>query len=86
MRRAEEEYYATIWAIDRLKEYGLPLKKQEIYSYQRYILLEMKRGERRGGNQYGDLNLYKYIGMDVSLEDFYNSLSVDWKLYIDGLI
>lgn len=84
MRRAESEYYATIWAIDRLQEYGLPIKLQQIFIYQRYILLEIRRGERRGGKNYGDLNLYHYIGKDVSLEDVYNQCDVKWQRFIDG--
>ena len=54
MRRCEEEYYATVWAIDRLKEYGildkLPAKQKELY--QDYIHRELDRGIRRGGKGY----------------------------------
>lgn len=84
MRRAESEYYATVWAIDRLNEYGLPIKLQQIFIYQRYILLEIRRGERRGGADYGDLNLYKYIGKDVTLDDVYNTCNRKWQRFIDG--
>ena len=84
MRRAEEEYYATTWAIDRCKEYGIEVKESSIFDYQRYILMEIYRGMRRGGKKYGDLNLFRYIGKDVSLEDVYNQCSIDWQLYMDG--
>lgn len=54
MRRCEEEYHATVWAIEKLKEYMLlnkvPDKQKELY--QKYIYIELKRGIRRGGNNY----------------------------------
>ena len=54
MRRCEEEYYATVWAIDRLREYGIldkvSIKQKELY--QDYIYDELDRGVRRGGNGY----------------------------------
>lgn len=84
MRRAESEYYATTWAIDRLNEYGQPIKLSTIFKYQRYILLEIRRGERRGGTNYGDLNLYHYIGKDISLDDVYNTCDRKWQRFIDG--
>lgn len=54
MRRCEEEYYATVWAIERMREYGLidrvsKLTKDE---YQEYIFDELDRGLRRGGSNY----------------------------------
>lgn len=57
MRRAEEEYYATEWAIARCKEYGLQIPETVIERYQRYINLEVERGKRRGGTGYGMLIL-----------------------------
>lgn len=57
MRRAEEEYYATVWAIDKAKEYGLEIPKKIIMEYQDYIDDEIDRGIRRGGTGYGDLTL-----------------------------
>lgn len=57
MRRAEREYHATAWAIDRCKEYGLEIPAKIIEEYQRYIDMEIARGERRGGTGYGDLRL-----------------------------
>ena len=54
MRRCEEEYHATVWAIEKLKEYMLlnkvPDKQKELY--QKYIYIELERGIRRGGNNY----------------------------------
>ncbi len=57
MRRAEAEYYATVWAIDKAKEYGLEIPKKIIEEYQDYIDMEIDRGIRRGGVGYGDLTL-----------------------------
>ena len=57
MRRAEEEYYATVWAIDKAKEYGLEIPQKIIMEYQDYIDDEIDRGIRRGGTGYGDLTL-----------------------------
>ena len=54
MRRCESEYHATVWAIDKLREYGIldkvPANRKE--AYQRYIFMELDRGVRRGGNGY----------------------------------
>lgn len=62
MRRCEEEYYATVWAIDELKKYGIQVPANNIYKYQRYIDRELDRGIRRGGFGYDEekLNLIKY--------------------------
>ena len=62
MRRCEEEYYATVWAIDELKKYGIKVPVKLIDRYQRYISLEMDRGIRRNGFGYDEdkLNLVKY--------------------------
>lgn len=85
MRRAEQEYYATVWAIDRLKDYGIDVQEKSLFSFQRYILTEIKRGERRGGKAYGELSLYKYVGMNVTNEDVYNRCDQKWKDFIDGI-
>ncbi len=63
MRRCEEEYYATVWAIDELKKYGIKVPVKLIDRYQRYISLEMDRGIRRNGLGYdeNELNLVKYL-------------------------
>lgn len=60
MRRAESEYYATTWAIDKCNEYRLKIPKKIIADFQWYIEDERERGERRGGKGYGELDLYKY--------------------------
>ena len=54
MRRCEEEYYATVWAIQKLKEYGLlnKISDKQKNLYQRYIYTELDRGIRRGGRNY----------------------------------
>ncbi len=57
MRRAESEYCATMWAIDKFNEYGLKVPDKILNSYQKYINREIARGERRGGSGYGDLRL-----------------------------
>lgn len=50
MRRCEEEYYATVWALEKCNEYGLIIPDAEIERYQKYINMEHDRGIRRGGN------------------------------------
>lgn len=58
MRRCEEEYSATQWAIDSLKSYGVTIPKRTIDAYQDYINDELNRGKRRGGSNYpASLNL-----------------------------
>lgn len=57
MRRAEEEYHATIWAINECKKYGVEIPAKIIKEYQDYIDMEKDRGLRRGGAIYGDLRL-----------------------------
>lgn len=62
MRRAESEYYATVWAIDLCNQYGIEIPDKIIERYQKYIDMEIDRGQRRGGTGYGSLNLWDYIG------------------------
>lgn len=50
MRRCEQEYYATAWALEKCKEYGISVPEKVIKQYQRYINTEHDRGVRRGGN------------------------------------
>lgn len=52
MRRCEAEYYATQWAIDKCKEYGLTVPDNIIKLYQDYIDRELARGQRRHGSGY----------------------------------
>ena len=62
MRRCEEEYYATVWAIERCREYGIEIPMKTIKDYQEYIDEELARGQRRNGSNYStDLDLYKYF-------------------------
>lgn len=91
MKRCEEEYYATCWAIDRCKEYGLYVPEDELYVYQRYIYQEIAAGKRRGGKNYDAeaLNLYTYIGRNVTVEEFKEMLLNDkpgWAEYINPYI
>lgn len=57
MRRAESEYFATIWAIEKCKEYGLTVPGKTLQAYQDYIDRTVQRGKRRGGQHYADLLL-----------------------------
>lgn len=58
MRRCESEYHATVWAIERCREYGLDIPERIIKTYQDYIDMELDRGMRRGGRMYpNDLKL-----------------------------
>ncbi len=57
MRRAESEYYATKWALDRCEEYGVEVPGKVVDAYQNYIDAEVERGKRRGGQGYGNLEL-----------------------------
>ena len=68
LRRAEEEYRATCWAIDRFKEYSIAIPTNVLFRYQRYILLEVSRGLRRHGSGYPRMNLYSYAGLVTPAE------------------
>lgn len=57
MRRAEEEYSATMWAIERCREYGIKIPRKLYNEYQEYIDWTRERGERRGGKAYGEMTL-----------------------------
>lgn len=59
MRRAESEYYATVWALEEAKKYDIEIPQKTIEAYQEYIDMEKDRGLRRGGWGYGDLRLIK---------------------------
>ena len=54
MRRCESEYVATVWAINKMKEYGLldKISDKTKNLYQKYIYRELDRGVRRGGKNY----------------------------------
>ena len=49
MRRCEQEYHATQWALDRCKEYGIDVPQDIVDRYQRYIDMELARGIRKHG-------------------------------------
>ena len=57
MRRADSEYHATVWALERCKEYGIEVPAKTIREYQDYIDREKARGLRRGGTGYAILQL-----------------------------
>lgn len=86
MKRAEEEYYATIWAIDRFKEYGIEIPEHVLHVYQRYILQTIARGKRRGGKTYFEMNIYKYAGIDKSIEEFKKELDPRWARVINDWV
>lgn len=86
MRRAEEEFHATCWAIDRFKEYGMTVPDHVLHVYQRYVLLEVARGKRRGGSDYGEMNLYKHAGIGKSIEQFKTELDRRWAVLINAWV
>lgn len=49
MRRCEDEFAATQWAIVLCAVYGLEIPEKTINDYQDYIFREWDRGVRRGG-------------------------------------
>lgn len=51
MRRCESEYHATVWAVEKMREYGIAEKISGVTKadYQYYIWDERDRGARRGG-------------------------------------
>ena len=59
MRRAESEYYATVWAMKECEKYGIKVPQKTVKEYQEYIDDEIDRGKRRGGEGYGNLKLVK---------------------------
>jgi len=65
MRRAEEEWAATVWAIDRFRELGMTVPPRTMLEYQRYILLEVSRGLRRRASGYPRMNLYAHAGLET---------------------
>jgi hypothetical protein len=57
MKRAEGEFYATQWALERAAELKLEIPDKLITVYQDYIDYTKDRGVRRGGSGYGKLIL-----------------------------
>ena len=68
MRRAESEFYATIWAIQMFREYGLTVPDKILEAYQDYIDREVSRGKRRGGKDYPIMDIWDF--------EMYGSMSV----------
>lgn len=52
MRRCEQEFYATQWALDICREYDIDVPNEVIKKYQDYVYRELERGLRRGGKYY----------------------------------
>ena len=52
MRRCEEEFYATQWALDKCRELGIDVPQNIIDRYQKYVYNELERGLRRNGSNY----------------------------------
>ena len=52
MRRCEEEFYATQWALDKCRELGIDVPNKIIEKYQSYIYRGLDRGIARGGFGY----------------------------------
>ena len=52
MRRCEDEYYATQWALDRCNELGIEVPSKIVKKYQDYVYRELDKGLRRGGSGY----------------------------------
>ena len=68
MRRAESEFYATLWAIEEMHIRGLEIPDEIIRKYQRYIDMEKARGLRRGGKDYPEMDLNLVIdGLKYSI-------------------
>lgn len=66
MRRCESEYYATIWALEICKEYGIKPNERTIRLYQNYIDREKQRGLNRHGSGYRDnYNLLNYDPSEI---------------------
>lgn len=62
MRRVEQEFFATTWAIDRCLEFGIDIPSATLESYQKYIDRTLDRGKRCGGKGYmQDYSLTEYL-------------------------
>lgn len=66
MRRAEEEFYATVWALKEAHKYGLIVPYAIFELYQDYIDRERDRGIRRHGKGYGDYSLREALGSEYA--------------------
>ena len=66
MRRCESEYYATIWALEQCKKYGITVTEKIISDYQKYINNELRRGLNRNGSGYKEsYDLYDYDASEI---------------------
>lgn len=52
MRRCEQEYYATQWALEKCKELNIEVPDDIVSRYQKYVYDELDRGLRRNGQGY----------------------------------
>jgi len=52
MRRCEQEFYATKWALDKCKELNIKVPDKIVACYQKYVYRELDRGLRRYGVGY----------------------------------
>ena len=52
MRRCEQEFYATQWALDKCKELNIVVPDEIVARYQKYVYRELDRGLRRHGVDY----------------------------------
>lgn len=86
MRKAEQEYYATCWAINRCKEYQLDIPEEVLHIYQRYILYEIAIDKSKGGADYPEMNIYKYAGIDKSIKQFKREIGPKWAVWINKWI
>lgn len=61
MRRCEQEYSASVWAVVHLLfEYDIIINDSIIQRYEDYIEMEKLRGIKRGGRNYGNLDFKKF--------------------------
>lgn len=61
MRRCEQEFYATQWALDKCRELQIDVPDSIIQKYQKYVYMELERGLRRHGSGYPSREEMKLI-------------------------
>lgn len=84
MRRMESELYATLWAFDRCREYGLKIPAKTFELYRDYIWRELERGKRRGGTGYPEIDLPIDVVEDLGYETRYFLLNGNGELIFEG--
>ena len=67
MRRCEQEYHATVWAIEQCKFYGIDIPSDLLKRYQDYIIMERDRGIRRRGSDLPNVEDLQLKGVWVRL-------------------